>query len=85
MSFTGILHITEVRGKDLAAEDVTGSSDPYFVIKYVLEHRAEYNDEANFLLLPRFPNGVTFKSRVIDANLNPIWHEMTDWSFQNTS
>lgn len=32
---SGSITITKVRGKDLPAEDVGGTSDPYFVIKCV--------------------------------------------------
>ncbi len=33
MSFAGRLKISEVAGQSLAAEDVNGSSDPYFILK----------------------------------------------------
>ncbi len=33
MSFAGRLKISEVAGQGLAAEDINGTSDPYFILR----------------------------------------------------
>ena len=61
-TFSGLLTIQQVIGRDLPAEDIGGTSDPYFVLMYVRsKHRTSM-----LLMLPSYPTEDQFKSEYIE-------------------